>query len=96
MPSTSANFPIPRMRRVQCASAVGLHDVAYTEWGDPDNPRVLVCVHGLTRSGRDFDRLAAALSMSIVSSARTSPVAASQTGSPIRVFTAFRNMSRTW
>lgn len=62
MPSTSANFPIPRMRRVQCASAVGLHDVAYTEWGDPDNPRVLVCVHGLTRSGRDFDRLAAALS----------------------------------
>lgn len=36
--------------------------MAYTEWGDPDNPRVLVCVHGLTRSGRDFDRVAAALS----------------------------------
>jgi pimeloyl-ACP methyl ester carboxylesterase len=35
--------------------------MAYTEWGDPANPRVLVCVHGLTRSGRDFDRLAAAL-----------------------------------
>ena len=26
-----------------------------------DNPRVLVCVHGLTRNGRDFDSLAAAL-----------------------------------
>jgi len=34
------------------------HRIAYTEWGDPDNPRVLVCVHGLTRNGRDFDFLA--------------------------------------
>lgn len=62
MPTTPANPPVPRQRRVQCASAAGLHHVAYTEWGDPANPRVLVCVHGLTRSGRDFDRLAAALS----------------------------------
>ena len=53
---------VPRQRYVQCASASGLHRVAYTEWGDPANPRVLVCVHGLTRSGRDFDRVAAALS----------------------------------
>lgn len=35
--------------------------MAYTEWGAPDNPRVVVCVHGLTRNGRDFDTLAAAL-----------------------------------
>jgi pimeloyl-ACP methyl ester carboxylesterase len=35
--------------------------MAYVEWGDPRNPRVLVCVHGLTRLGRDFDRLAQAL-----------------------------------
>ncbi|VWB05421.1 alpha/beta fold hydrolase [Burkholderia lata] len=62
MPTTPANSQVPRQRRVQCASAAGLHHVAYTEWGDPANPRVLVCVHGLTRSGRDFDRLAAALS----------------------------------
>ncbi|RQS61860.1 alpha/beta hydrolase [Burkholderia sp. Bp8963] len=62
MPTTSANHLVPRQRRVQCASVAGLHHVAYTEWGDPANPRVLVCVHGLTRSGRDFDRLAAALS----------------------------------
>ena len=40
----------------------GSHRVAYTEWGDPGNPRVLVCVHGLTRNGRDFDALAEALS----------------------------------
>jgi len=39
----------------------GSHRVAYTEWGERDNPSVLVCVHGLTRNGRDFDVLAAAL-----------------------------------
>ena len=32
--------------------------MAYWEWGDPRNPRVVVCVHGLSRQGRDFDRLA--------------------------------------
>jgi pimeloyl-ACP methyl ester carboxylesterase len=35
--------------------------MAYLEWGDPVNPRALVCVHGLTRCARDFDFLAAAL-----------------------------------
>ncbi|MCS6764030.1 MAG: alpha/beta fold hydrolase [Candidatus Protistobacter heckmanni] len=35
--------------------------MAYYECGDPANPRVLVCVHGLTRSGPDFDVLAQAL-----------------------------------
>lgn len=39
----------------------GFHCVHYTEWGDPDNPKVLICVHGLTRTGRDFDFLAAAM-----------------------------------
>ena len=39
----------------------GTHRVAYTEWGESDNPQVLICVHGLTRNGRDFDALAAAL-----------------------------------
>lgn len=39
----------------------GFHRVAYTAWGEADNPDVLICVHGLTRNGRDFDDLAAAL-----------------------------------
>jgi pimeloyl-ACP methyl ester carboxylesterase len=30
----------------------------YYEWGDPHNKHVLVCVHGLTRNGRDFDYVA--------------------------------------
>ncbi|RIX45625.1 MAG: alpha/beta hydrolase [Rhodocyclales bacterium GT-UBC] len=47
---------------VQCASPAGLHRMAYTEWGERDNPRLLVCVHGLTRNGRDFDALARAMS----------------------------------
>ncbi|MDR1064535.1 MAG: alpha/beta hydrolase [Azoarcus sp.] len=51
-----------RERVVQCMGPHGLHHMAYTEWGDPDNPRALVCVHGLTRNGRDFDMLAQALS----------------------------------
>jgi pimeloyl-ACP methyl ester carboxylesterase len=37
------------------------HRIAFVEWGDPDNDRVLICAHGLTRNGRDFDFLAGAL-----------------------------------
>ena len=48
----------PRFDFVTCASPAGLHRMAYTEWGDPGNDRVLLCVHGLTRTGRDFDDLA--------------------------------------
>lgn len=48
----------PRLAHVQCISARGLHRMAYWEWGAADNPRVLVCVHGLSRQGRDFDTLA--------------------------------------
>jgi pimeloyl-ACP methyl ester carboxylesterase len=35
--------------------------MAYWSWGDPLAAKVVVCVHGLTRQGRDFDRLAKAL-----------------------------------
>lgn len=58
----AAGRAAPAQRYVQCANPSGLHRMAYTEWGDPDNPRVLVCVHGLTRTGRDFDRVASELS----------------------------------
>ena len=58
---TSNSKPGPRLRHVQCATPAGLHRMAYREWGDPDNDRVLVCVHGLTRIGNDFDALAQAM-----------------------------------
>ena len=50
-----------RERTVRCLSPAGFHDMAYVEWGEANNPRVLVCVHGLTRCGRDFDFLAQSL-----------------------------------
>ena len=50
-----------RQREVQCITPSGLHRLAYTEWGDPANGKVLVCVHGLARCARDFDTLARAL-----------------------------------
>jgi pimeloyl-ACP methyl ester carboxylesterase len=51
----------PTQRYVVCATPSGLHRLAYLEWGDPANPNVVVCVHGLTRCARDFDGLARAL-----------------------------------
>lgn len=43
---------------VSCLSAKGFHRMHYTNWGDEENPRVVICVHGLTRNCRDFDKLA--------------------------------------
>lgn len=48
----------PRSASVQCVSPSGLHRMAYSEWGDPRAPRTLLCIHALTRTGRDFDVLA--------------------------------------
>lgn len=44
-----------------CLNSQGFHRLHYTDWGDPANPRAVICVHGLTRNCRDFDTLAAAL-----------------------------------
>jgi pimeloyl-ACP methyl ester carboxylesterase len=53
----------PQLRHVQCLDAGGLHRMAYWQWerigGAAD--RVLVCVHGVSRQGRDFDVLARAM-----------------------------------
>ena len=51
-----------RSRHVDCLTGTQLHRLAYREWGDPANPRVVVCVHGLTRNSRDFGPLGRALS----------------------------------
>lgn len=52
----------PRLHAVSCISPAGLHRMAYQEWGDPHNDELVLCVHGLTRTGRDFDALAQTLS----------------------------------
>jgi pimeloyl-ACP methyl ester carboxylesterase len=51
-----------RNRTLSCLGPNGFHRIAYDEWGDPDKPRVLLCVHGLSRNGRDFEVIAEALS----------------------------------
>jgi pimeloyl-ACP methyl ester carboxylesterase len=64
----------PTLRYVQCPGAAAkdgpavgaeFHRLAYWEWnatGNPSTPHVIVCLHGLSRQGRDFDTLARALS----------------------------------
>ena len=58
---TAHDMNEPRLRHVQCLDAKGLHRMAYWEWGDPANEHVVVCAHGLSRQGRDFDLVARAL-----------------------------------
>lgn len=51
----------PTLQHVSCPDAGGGHRMAYWQWGDPAAAHVVVCVHGLSRQGRDFDVLANAL-----------------------------------
>ena len=51
----------PRTLSLASLSPHGFHRVVYYEWGDPANDRVVICVHGLSRNGRDFDVLGEAL-----------------------------------
>ncbi|MEY2838877.1 MAG: hypothetical protein RJB60_1176 [Pseudomonadota bacterium] len=56
----------PQLFHVVCPGAstldAGTHRMAYWSWGDVSNKRTLLCVHGLSRQGRDFDVLARRLS----------------------------------
>lgn len=74
MPQSSPVYQ-PVLRSVECPSTPGArpgeqprdgsHRMAYREWnqtGDARHPHVVLCVHGLTRQGRDFDVLAERLS----------------------------------
>lgn len=54
-------MPDPRLNYVSCPDAEGQHRMGFWEWGDARAPYVVVCVHGLSRQGRDFDVLAQAL-----------------------------------
>lgn len=51
----------PNLFFVDCADAQGGHRMAFWQWGDARSAHVVLCVHGLTRQGRDFDVLAQAL-----------------------------------
>ena len=51
----------PTLNYVSCPDAGAGHRMAYWQWGDATAAHTVVCVHGLTRQGRDFDVLAQAL-----------------------------------
>ena len=54
-------MPEPTLNYVSCPDASGGHRMAYWQWGDAAAPHAVVCAHGLSRQGRDFDVLAQAL-----------------------------------
>jgi pimeloyl-ACP methyl ester carboxylesterase len=54
-------MPEPTLNYVSCADAHGGHRMACWQWGDAAAAHVVICVHGLSRQGRDFDVLAQAL-----------------------------------
>ena len=39
-------------------SPSGFHELAFIDWGPLEDKRPIICIHGLTRQGRDFDYLA--------------------------------------
>ncbi|MDR2991962.1 MAG: alpha/beta hydrolase [Burkholderiaceae bacterium] len=51
-------IPEPALHHITVAQNRRL---AWWQWGTPDAPHLVVCMHGLTRQGRDFDVIAAAL-----------------------------------
>jgi len=51
----------PTLNYVTCPDAAGGHRMAWWQWGNPTASHVVMCVHGLSRQGRDFDVLAQAL-----------------------------------
>ncbi len=60
-PDCRATMLEPTLEFIQCPDAQGGHRMAYWQWGNPTSGHVVLCVHGLTRQGRDFDTLARAL-----------------------------------
>jgi pimeloyl-ACP methyl ester carboxylesterase len=51
----------PTLNFIHCPDVGQGHRMAYWQWGPDDAEHTVVCVHGLTRQGRDFDVLAQAL-----------------------------------
>lgn len=47
-----------RNYRLRCVSPAAFHYMSVREIGDEDNPDIILCVHGLTRNGHDFDMIA--------------------------------------
>jgi pimeloyl-ACP methyl ester carboxylesterase len=55
------NTPQMKVGSVLGLGIEGFHRIAYTQWGEASAKRTLMCVHGLTRNARDFDRIGESL-----------------------------------
>jgi pimeloyl-ACP methyl ester carboxylesterase len=51
----------PTLNFVNCPDEHGQHRMAYWQWGEANSDHIIICAHGLSRQGRDFDVLAQAL-----------------------------------
>ncbi|MEJ8850124.1 alpha/beta hydrolase [Variovorax rhizosphaerae] len=61
MAKRQGNTTEPRLKEVSVIGHGGFRRLAYAEWGPEKAERTVVCVHGVSRTGRDFDVLASAL-----------------------------------
>lgn len=50
-----------KTKHIVSTNRAGQHRIVYQDWGLENNPKVLICVHGLTRNSRDFDYIASHL-----------------------------------
>jgi pimeloyl-ACP methyl ester carboxylesterase len=57
----SLHAPACTKNNSTAAAPGGFHRIAYAEWGQASAQPPVICVHGLTRNGRDFDYLARGL-----------------------------------
>jgi pimeloyl-ACP methyl ester carboxylesterase len=63
-PASRKSLPPDRSGLIRGLSLTGFHDLAYVDWGPLAAAAPVICVHGLSRQGRDFDYLAADLAAS--------------------------------
>ncbi|WP_213954733.1 alpha/beta hydrolase [Variovorax sp. dw_954] len=55
------NTTEPRIRQLSVLGRGGFRKLSYAEWGPAKATRTVICMHGVSRTGRDFDVLAQAL-----------------------------------
>jgi hypothetical protein len=58
VPGAQRSMVPDRMGSVRGLTRRSFHRIAFTDWGSLTADRAVLCVHGLTRNGRDFDHLA--------------------------------------
>ena len=61
IPDTQESLEPDRSGSIRGLSLSGFHELAYVDWGPSEAEIPVVCLHGLSRQGRDFDYLASFL-----------------------------------